>query len=172
MKACIACAEEIKAEAKLCKYCGTRQDDQAYLNDVDEEAPPMLDFENAIFNQSVHDWALHYSIKRFLASDESEIAPKEVQKLGPTRVWTILVSYDESGAFAMSDLLMSGDYSDALIVGWLIAGNESGSRDLIIQLVERELCEACEGDGCKQCREIGWRETPLIGGLDEIIEGF
>jgi hypothetical protein len=29
-KECIACAEEIKAQAKLCKHCGTRQDDSEF----------------------------------------------------------------------------------------------------------------------------------------------
>lgn len=28
---CVACAEEIKAEAKLCKHCGTRQDDPQWV---------------------------------------------------------------------------------------------------------------------------------------------
>lgn len=29
-KACVACAEDIKFEAKLCKHCGTRQDEQEF----------------------------------------------------------------------------------------------------------------------------------------------
>jgi hypothetical protein len=32
MKLCIACAEEIKAQAALCKHCNTRQDEPIYLN--------------------------------------------------------------------------------------------------------------------------------------------
>jgi|694.fasta_scaffold129875_2 hypothetical protein len=32
-KLCIACAEEIKTEAKLCKHCGTRQDESSFLEE-------------------------------------------------------------------------------------------------------------------------------------------
>lgn len=31
MKECIACAEDIKQNAKLCRYCGTKQDSQDYV---------------------------------------------------------------------------------------------------------------------------------------------
>ena len=31
MKECIACAEEIKEQARLCKHCGTRQDSKEFL---------------------------------------------------------------------------------------------------------------------------------------------
>jgi hypothetical protein len=33
MKLCIACAEKIKADAKLCRHCGTRQDDERFVSE-------------------------------------------------------------------------------------------------------------------------------------------
>lgn len=41
-KPCIACAEDIKSDAKLCKHCGTRQDDHEYLAKPSPEPAPQL----------------------------------------------------------------------------------------------------------------------------------
>lgn len=40
-KPCVACAEEIKAKAVLCKHCKTRQDDEAFTSpiDIQEQEP-------------------------------------------------------------------------------------------------------------------------------------
>lgn len=35
MKNCIACAEEIKSAALLCKHCGTRQDDSNFIQNYE-----------------------------------------------------------------------------------------------------------------------------------------
>ena len=43
MKPCIACAEDIKSDAKLCKHCGTRQDDHEYLAKPSPEPAPQLE---------------------------------------------------------------------------------------------------------------------------------
>jgi len=42
VKPCIACAEDIKSDAKLCKHCGTRQDDHEYLAKPSPEPAPQL----------------------------------------------------------------------------------------------------------------------------------
>ncbi len=38
MKICVACAEEIKTDARLCKHCGTRQDDLSFAGSPQDEA--------------------------------------------------------------------------------------------------------------------------------------
>ena len=40
MKPCIACAEDIKSDASLCKHCGTRQDDEQFLTKNRSALPP------------------------------------------------------------------------------------------------------------------------------------
>jgi len=44
IKTCVACAEEIKGGATLCRFCGTRQDDPRFdkseAEPVDEPRPP------------------------------------------------------------------------------------------------------------------------------------
>lgn len=37
-KACVACAEEIRAKAVLCKFCKTRQDDQSFTSPIEIQA--------------------------------------------------------------------------------------------------------------------------------------
>jgi hypothetical protein len=39
-KECIACAEPILAAAKLCKHCGTRQDDEAFAEEITPQLIP------------------------------------------------------------------------------------------------------------------------------------
>ena len=43
LKSCIACAEQIKQDAKLCRFCGTRQDDKSFTSATVEEltSPPL-----------------------------------------------------------------------------------------------------------------------------------
>ena len=39
MKPCVACAEEIKQDASLCKHCRTRQDDESFTGEIGLKAP-------------------------------------------------------------------------------------------------------------------------------------
>lgn len=51
MKECIACAEEIKENAKLCKHCGTRQDDPEYQNsEIDQTVVASETWEDGLAN--------------------------------------------------------------------------------------------------------------------------
>lgn len=39
MKQCIACAEDIRSEAALCRFCGTRQDDASFITAMSPTTP-------------------------------------------------------------------------------------------------------------------------------------
>jgi hypothetical protein len=43
VKSCIACAEDIKSDAKLCKHCGVRQDDIEFISAGTSSLPPNPD---------------------------------------------------------------------------------------------------------------------------------
>lgn len=43
LKECVACAEDIKVEAILCKHCGTRQDDPEYADRLAEAVAKQID---------------------------------------------------------------------------------------------------------------------------------
>lgn len=50
-KTCIACAEEIMAAAKLCKHCGTVQDDPAFNDDLKANLVPHVCDHNQTLSQ-------------------------------------------------------------------------------------------------------------------------
>jgi predicted DNA-binding WGR domain protein len=72
---CIACAEDIKQNAKLCKHCGTVQDDPKYTSDSDKLNPPSPRFtEFDVRTEAVFACAIDYSSWEVAEEGEEEEA--------------------------------------------------------------------------------------------------
>lgn len=71
MKMCVACAEEILAEAKLCKHCKTRQDDPAWV-EQDQSKVVLAPHERRVpmGSMSVEEWVREERIRVDKDSDE------------------------------------------------------------------------------------------------------
>lgn len=95
-KACIACAEDIKNDALLCKHCGVRQDDTQFTQPVIEQSADKwssLRFRLAVTIAGVvvffgvlwgglafafpNDWAGKTEVSSTQASQESEVSEEE-----------------------------------------------------------------------------------------------
>ncbi len=97
MKDCVACAEEIKANAKLCKHCGTLQSDSQFAVVEDSESSH-IDMQR----ERIRAW-FEATTKAFVSAtgfDEADFIEvddadsSEILKAGKSRVWTLSFSYD------------------------------------------------------------------------------
>ena len=64
---CIACAEDIKVNAKLCKHCGTKQDDVKFLSSE------RFAFAEDVWRMPDEKWSEHYLLVRELRDIATDI---------------------------------------------------------------------------------------------------
>lgn len=120
-------------------------------------------------------WAAKYQISQFIHDETEEgFAPESVLIWDKKKVWTLWDESGEIGAFVQPGLEETGIFfsTDYFVVGWFLGLKKSSNNDDHVQILEREACESCGTDGCRECGDMGWIESNLLSSIQDSIQGL
>jgi hypothetical protein len=176
MKECVACAETVKDNAKLCKHCGTLQPILAFDTAADDANSKVtaeramiqkwLDSEMASFEK-----VTGFTIDEFVSVDHAN--KEALEKAGESNVWTLLFSMDfttyEVGGMSSIDAYgcrwMPGYFEpDEDVDGYFIAKAKTKKMNQVFPSTLVMDCMGCNGEcvdpkSKRQCEHCGGTGT-------------
>ena len=148
MKTCIACAEEIKESALLCRFCNTRQDDPSFQSSATQSISSLSDERSALLIRLVNDYKNAFErFGPFQIVDE-----KQANEVDPHLVWTQVEGSEYTA-------MLNGLIDTASATGWVFIANRafSNGEEFLVTDCAYFDCETCDEsfDGCISCQGSG-----------------
>lgn len=161
MKECIACAEEIKGNAKLCKHCGTSQDDSRFLTNSLTESSNARALPVGLVERLDRYALLLAEFGPFEWIGHPDDIQDEILSVDGNLLWTEREPSDTvitNGVFHTDDVV--GVYRSHR--PWVL---DEGA--IIVASVLSFECDACHGDGDEGCIDCAGSGLIVLD-LDEI----
>lgn len=108
----------------------------------------------------VQKWVDTYGIHAVLDAEESRTSNPVSSGWDLKKVWTCWDSYDQMGSFVSPGYIEKLEIEgDLFVSAWYIGSKDFKESSQDVTIMDRDVCEECETEGCESCEGLGWIET-------------